>query len=575
MRFSVAALLLAPALSLGEVVYTVTPDANAGELSVQMEFPVVGVESRLHMPNWAPGSYRLVDNGAKLKDFHAFDATGKEVPFIQEDVSTWRVPGMNGGKLKVTYRLPSALTDGVMHYAGPATYLYLEGRTQEPSRLLVNLPKDWKIAVGLDKSKHGYPAPNYDVLADNPVSLGAFMEDKYKVAGKEYTIAMRGASKSLVNRAYLTKACKFVSEMESDFFGGSPYSKYVWHFNVYNGQDGAGGLEHLSSTQIQLSSGVGPGAVGVLAHEFFHLWNVKRIRSKVLGPFDYTKLPETGALWWLEGVTDYYAHSLLRRYSWSDDKTFYGNVVRNLRGQRSRQARLEVGPYEASLRVKEAANGRGNSDGYKVSYYNTGFLCGLALDIEILSQTKGQRSLDDVEKALWKECRNNQPGFEEGEIRKLLVKFGGNEVGAMYDTIVMKGGELPIEAQLAKLGLEIATTNETVMSLGFTARRAPNGSIRVRLASDGSPIQEGDSIQSIGKTSFEKPTDDGEKVLLATINGFKSGENVEVKVLRDGKPVTVSVTAKAIERPLQTILEKSDATSAQKLLRTKWLAKRR
>lgn len=146
-----------------------------------------------------------------------------------------------------------------------------------------------------------------------------------------------------------------------------------------------------------MGSGVGPGVVGVYAHEFFHLWNVKRIRAKALGPFDYTTMPQTGALWWLEGVTDYYAHTLLGRYDWfgknerfADPKEkLYGTLVQNVNARRARQDRMKVSPYDASYRVREAANGIGNSQGYLVSYYDTGWLCGFCLDVEMLDRRKG------------------------------------------------------------------------------------------------------------------------------------------------------------------------------------------
>ena len=316
-----------------------------------------------------------------------------------------------------------------------------------------------------------YKVATYDVLADNPVTWGDYTLDTYKSYGKTHYIAYRGIPKKDVDRAYVMKACKFISDMEGDFFGGGvPYDRYVWHFSVNDAPDGAGGLEHLSSTQISLASGVGPGAVSVLSHEFFHLWNVKRIRSKILGPFDYTTQPQTGALWWLEGVTDYYAHTLLGRYGWygknerSPDpiSKLYADAVQNLTAVRARQARLDVSPYESSYRVRDAANGRGNSQGYQVSYYDTGWLCGLVLDIEMLDQTSGKHSLDDVELALWEQCKDDNPGFEERDIRRHLVAFGGYSLGTFYDDVIMKPGELPVEKQLAKIGKELLTVDETV-----------------------------------------------------------------------------------------------------------------
>lgn len=538
--------------SLAEIRYSVTATTEPPGLQVQMEIPVTGQPIVLKVPNWAPGSYRLVDNFRNIQDFKAQGEGGLDLTFEKTADNAWRVkPLVDDRTVTVRYRIALPINDGAMHYSGPSTYLYVDGRKSEACRLTLSTPPGWKVAVGLDEvrgQERTYTAPNYDVLADNPVSLGNLIVDQYVSFGKPHYIVLRNAAKSDVDMAYLKKVCKFVTETQGAFFGGVPYNKYVWHFSVNDSPDGAGGLEHLSSTQITLASGVGPRAVSVIAHEFFHLWNVKRIRSKPLGPFDYDALPTTGALWWLEGVTDYYAHLLLYRYGWWDRSLLELDILSNWNGVRGNPARLEVSPYDASFRVREAANGRGNSNGYRVSYYNTGWVCGLLLDIEIRSQSKGKHSLDDVTRALWQMCKDDKPGFEEDAIRKLCVKYGGEAAGAFYDQIITKPGDLPVDAQLAKIGLRIAETQETYADVGFTATpsrqsQASGALIRNVHGPAENLLQNGDVLTSVNGVRLDTTSNRRLAASLAeALKQAKVGTPLQLKVKRGDSELAVTVT---------------------------------
>ena len=489
------ATLMVSAGVYADVAYDVTVDPTAGTLHVKVQFPKADNGLRIQIPNWAPGSYRLADTFKNVQNFKATSATGTALTTnvemtttpktygdgadrktIQNPICTWVVGG--APTVVVEYDLNMKPVDGALNWSGPSTYIYAVDRLKEACTLSVHLPTGWSAYTGLDpkgSSATEFVAPDYDVLADNPVSTGDVTVDTYVSRGKTHTIVMRGKAREKVDRAYLIKACKFVTDAETDFFGGkAPYNRYVWHFSVNDAADGAGGLEHLSSTQISLAAGVGPRAVSVLAHEFFHLWNVKRIRSSVLGPFDYTKLPETGAIWWLEGVTDYYSHTFLYRYGWWTEDAYFKDAVSNVNTVRRNPAHTEISPYDSSLRVGEASEGRGNSNGYKISYYNQGWVVGMLLDIEMRAQTNGRRSLDDVEHALWDLCKDNKPGFQEDEIRKQLVRFGGAPMGAFYDQIILKPGDM-IDQTLAKAGLRLFDKPEN-----YTEWASPGSPIRCR-----------------------------------------------------------------------------------------------
>jgi predicted metalloprotease with PDZ domain len=430
-----------------------------------MEFDASAPTVELRTPSWS-GMYVLQNSWKTLQNVSVVDEMGLPLTVTHPQGDTWMVTTENHKRIRVRYERPiakarfdsdQAASDvDAVHYGRPPVYLYVVGRKEEPCTLELLVPSSWKIAVGLPSAGEtdGHPtykASNYDELLDNPVTMGKFLEERYTVLGKEHVIALRGPGENWVDPQKTLEMARFVSQIETDFFHGAPYPFYVWHFWVYEGPSLAGGTEHSSSTEMHLSTELGPPVLQGMAHEFFHLWNGKRIRPKALGPFDYTRLPQTGALWWLEGVTDYYSMLLPYRYgAWRRD-TFLQTAVEQVNAVRDNDARFEVSPYDSSYRIPEA----GGRDFYKVNYYPTGWVLGMLFDIELRVRSDGQHSLDDIERALWDLCKDNRPGFDEGEIRRQLIRFGGEDMGALYDQWVLKPGELPVEKELGKIGLEM------------------------------------------------------------------------------------------------------------------------
>ena len=246
-----------------------------------------------------------------------------------------------------------------------------------------------------------------------------------------------------------------------------------------------------------------------------------------------------------------------------------------MRAIQNNPARLTVSANDASLRVAEANGGRGNSNGFQISYYNLGWLVGLCLDTEIRSQTNGKHSLDDVAHALFKECKNDKPGFQEDEIRKLCIKFGGPALGPFYDSVVMKGGEKPIAEQLAKMGLKLDTKDETYTETGFNA--APSfGSSGIGVSGIRGPavgkLESSDIITSVNGTSIDgKEMREAITLVQAALTGAKVGTPIELVVKRGGENVKVTVDPVSATRPIHTVVTDPDATPARKSLGEEWL----
>lgn len=594
-RVALVSLLFASSVGFADISYTVKILPAEKLLHVTMTLPNTMQGSRLQIPNWAPGSYVLADNYRFVQNLKAFDEKGAPLE-IKTDMSvspktygdepnrktvlnkicTWSVGAAKS--TTVEYDLALRISDDAFHWSGPSTYIYELDRKNEKCQLTVQTPDGGPTFCGLDEvkgKKNVYSAPNYDVLADNPISAGKLIVDTYYSNGKPHYIVMRGAPSANVDRPYLIKACKFVSDMQCDLMRGAPYNKYIWHFAVNSAPDGAGGLEHLSSTQIQLAQGVGPRAVSVLSHEFFHLWNVKRIRSRVLGPFDYTKLPETGALWWLEGTTDYFAHYLLYKYGWWGEDTLFQDIAENVTSVRRNEAHKTVSPYMASARVGETNNGRGNSNGWGLSYYNQGWVVGMVLDIAMRAETNNKRTLNDVLLALWQQNKNDQPGFEEGEIRNQLVRFGGINMGKLYDRIVMGPGDMAVEETLAKAGLAIGEAPEKFADLGFSMTPTRQSLIVMPLAVSGpaegklSPTDELVEVNGIALTGQNFRELSG--AVTKARNSIKIGDSFTVKFRREGTIRSETIVAKEGVRTRFRVYRLDTATPAQLAIREAWL----
>ncbi len=592
-----AGLFVLAATASAEIDYRVNLLPSPGTLHVIIHLSHSEKGTRLQLPNWGPGGYVIRDASKSVQSLKATDGQGNvlaidmqvehatkkyqdgtEMKVVENPITTWTVAPAKD--TIVEYDINSAPVDGTMHYSGPSTYLYAVDRRKEKCKLELGLPAGWAAYLGLDEAgTNAFTAKDYDTLADNPVTAGGadgLTVDSYLSRGKTHWIVMRGVARAKVDRANLLKACKFVSDSETDFFGAkAPYNKYIWHFSVNDAADGAGGLEHLSSTQISLAAGVGPRAVSVLAHEFFHLWNVKRIRSAPLGPFDYTKLPQTGAIWWLEGVTDYYAYTILHRYGWTDDNAYFATASSNMQIVARNPAHLQVSPNDSSMRVDESNGGHGNSNGYLISYYNLGWIAGMSLDLELRSRTGGKHTLDDVELALWDMCKDGKPGFAEGEIRKQYVRFGGD--GATYDRIVMQPN-MPVAEALAKAGLQVVTKSESYVEIGFAAGGGPGSTglsvNTVRGPAEGK-LKTRDQILAVNGTAL---VGDNGRALASSFavatRDAVAGKVIKLTIKRGDETMEVEVTPTTASREVITLDRVANPTPEQKKLADAWLARK-
>lgn len=428
----------------------------------------------LHMPAWSPGDYHLQHHGRYVQDLTArADSrnTTMALNVAHPDEDTWVIAAVDTGTIEIDYALPTTppgiFSDNIKvdpHFLflnGPAAYLYpADLSLKNPITLGVNLPGPWTVATALPRRVSNnvsegnltlFSAPDYDTLADSPVVMG----DRTALTSVDcevnqvpiQAVFFRQAAAIAQPKSYLPIVQQIV-KAEADIMGGLPIKRYLFLFDVGGG---GGALEHLNSTRIPIWPGSPPQAlIRFVSHEFFHLWNVKRIRPRALGPFDYIHPPHTRNIWFAEGVTEYYANIAARRAGLTSVTQFHEHWRRAIASMQRNPARLKVSADEVSLRIWES----GDSEEFGgLSYYDKGELIGLCMDLKLRAITHGKRSLDDMVRLLMKRHAPPQPGYEEDELRSTLSEVAGQDISTFYDELARSTKEMPFAACLNYVGL--------------------------------------------------------------------------------------------------------------------------
>ncbi len=457
--------------------YSVTPlpGEKMARVTVKLESPA----NEFRMPAWAPGDYEIFNYGEMVVE-PKFTRDGKEVEAVQgPDVNLWTI---QGGADQVVYKVKESggnfspnlrVREGEMFVSGPGVLGWFVGDENKPQQLLTDdgygdlaiaLPTTLGEGITIAQAK------NYTQLIDSPFVLsGKLLTATFEVGGKKHRMVGYGSSSGADMEAFANVA-KPIVEANFKMFGSLPYDEYVF-FCDFNG--GYGGLEHLSSTRLGIYSKNAANAAGLISHEYFHAFNVKTIRERPLGPFDYTKAPTVSTLWWLEGVSDYYADVMLLRAGLASQQDFQNDMGGAWAGFLRNQSRLKVSAEESSLKVWQA----GGSQGFGgVSYYQKGKVIGACLDLAIRLETKGQKSLDDVLKKLYEENKDGKPGYLPSRLRELCVEFGGAALGPIYDRCVTSTEELPMDEFLTRAGFKregrgIASSGDNTINWPWPAKQ--------------------------------------------------------------------------------------------------------
>jgi predicted metalloprotease with PDZ domain len=600
-RLFLLALLLVPGfLSAQEaaappLAVSYTLDVTApGEGSVKVEMLIENNRDdvlTLGIPVWAPGSYRVVPYHRGVKDLEA-EIEGRPVEVGTTDhESLWTVKAGGAPKVKVRYALKPAQVPPLrqnlskLHYdvQGPSAYLFVKGRLNGPHKVAFKLPEDWKVGTGLAKLKDGsFGARDYDTFIDCPTELGSFDLHTFKHEQADYQVVVHATGK--YDSAKLVETCRTIVAEQMTMFGPAPFDRYVFIFH-FQEQMGGGGLEHLNSTHISYPMrAVAANAASIdsiTSHEFFHLWNVKRIRPAELGPFDYTQPVRSKALWLCEGVTSYYGDLTLARIGLWTRNRYFEHLAWEIGQLQNNPARLKMSVEEASRTVWDW---RRDDRTPTLDYYNKGELLGLLIDLKIRTLTSNKKSFDDVMRHLHQKYvldgikAGQGPigrGFEEGAILKAVNKVSGADFTKFFSDYVSGLEELPYEEVMAAAGLTLKQEKAMTLGVQFTGVRiaaVPEGS-----EAEKAGLRKGDRIVQIGSQEISNRAE-----LRKALDELKNGARVKVTLTRqevkDDKTEDVRMEAELTAAERETgayrIGLAAEPTELQKVIVVDWLRKR-
>ncbi|HET9713812.1 MAG TPA: PDZ domain-containing protein [Pyrinomonadaceae bacterium] len=476
-----------------EISFTVAmprPHTHLFEVDVAIKRTADGPqEELLVMPVWTPGSYLVREFARNVQDFNASTAANQPLKWEKINKNTWRVVTNGARDWHATYRVyanelsvrTSELNSSHAFWNNANLLMYLEGFLNSPSTVHVLAPDVWKVATGLPAvlgQKNTFRAENFDVLYDSPFEVTNFKTLVFNVKGIPHRIVIDGEGNYEPER--MRRDVQKIVETQVEVMGGEiPYRDYT--FILHLRANAGGGLEHLNSTALgyprfgfkiqtgDRATSASPAAtttperdyrgfLGLVSHEFFHLWNVKRIRPDALGPFDYTKENYTKLLWVAEGITDYYADLLVRRaglITESEYLTATARAIQNLQNTPGRKEQtVEDSSFDTWIKFYRQDE---NSINSQVSYYDKGAILGLLLDLEIRQRSKNAKSLDDVLRYLYVEFFKKNRNYTPADFQKACELMAGSSLEDFFNRYVRGTEELDYSAALDAAGLRLDT----------------------------------------------------------------------------------------------------------------------
>ena len=446
------------------------------------------------MPVWTPGYYQRLDFAQYVDQFQALDSKGKALKWEKTNDNTWRVIPHPKRGIVLSYAVKTQRSfvatpylDEERGYILPGgVFMYPNGHLNHDSKIQVQPYSTWKqVATGLEvvpKEAYTFKAPNFDVLYDSPLLVGNLEElPAFEVAGKKHRFI--GLKLGQFDKVKFMSDLQKIVQAAADLIGDVPYQDYTF---IAIGP-GAGGIEHLNSTTFSFTgeSQNNPQSrlrtLFFLAHEYFHHYNVKRIRPIELGPFNYDEGSRTNQLWISEGLTVYYEYLLLCRAGLCSDEELLEAFRNNIRAFEDKPGRLYQNLVQASYETwSDGPFGRRDDEVNKtISYYDKGPVVGWLFDLQIRHLTQNKKSLDDVMRTLYQEYYlKQQRGFTEVEFRRVCENIAGASLEAEFQ-YVNSVAELDYAKYLDYAGLNIDLEPKVVPGawLGLTTRVAKDSTV--------------------------------------------------------------------------------------------------
>ncbi|MFL6255677.1 MAG: M61 family metallopeptidase [Pyrinomonadaceae bacterium] len=482
-----------------KITYTISMTDPATHL-FYVRVDVAGIANAAYvdfqMPRWSPGRYAVFDFAKNVQEARALgrcapgERCGTKGYSVERlDTQTWRVGGVPGNEIQFSYQVFADDLSGTFsqfdarhaNFNGGSVFVYVVGHKQDPVTLKVNPPGGWKVINGQSKGteQYEYRFANYDLLIDTPTEVAPdFTVQTFEVAGKTYRVVIHTFGDDGGKRGELAKQVERVVRAETSMMPAPDYEQYTFLFHFDPTARRGDGMEHLNSTQIVETAALGDAralddAVGTAAHEFFHVWNVKRMRPAGLGPWDFTRPVVTRGLWIAEGFTNYYGKLAQRRAGVWDDEQLLSAYARAIGGIENQPGVHLTSAVEASILApfidRASSDQKTNLSNTIVSYYPKGETIAIALDLFIRGRTKGRASLDDVMRRAYTKFYVESKAdsyylkghaYTVEEFERLASETTGLDLSDFFSRYVHGTETLPYEEALAYVGLRLTRTPE-------------------------------------------------------------------------------------------------------------------
>ena len=579
---TLVALAAPSALAQGDrlgVEYTVeVKDKTARLFHVTTHFRNIRQPSlALSLPTWTPGWYTVENYAKNILRFAATDARGQRLPHRMSRKQTWNVEtkGLNEIKIDFDYRADvlglnqAKIADDFAFFTGTQLFLEPVGHRDAPSTVRFRVPAGWKIVSALKETSDPlvFTAPDYDTLVDAPTEMGNFDVTRFEVEGKpHYFVATPAGAFSAEKSRRFTAMFERFARAQGAIFGGLPYEKYVAFYFFMPAESNAGGaVEHANSYVAFAPRGetATPEMIlGTAAHEFFHLWNVKRFRPAEMWPYDYSREQETPLLWVSEGFTNYYTNVSLLRSGLRDPAKFLESVSNAITFNETHEARSYISPADAST---STWLGYDTPVAFGISYYTQGQNLGALLDLSIRPDTAGRASLDDVMRALYRDFYQRGRGFTADDLLSVINRTAGRDYKDFFRRHVF-GVDVPdYDRILGHAGYRLEKGVRKSAVLGIADAKFTSGALEIIRVEPNSPasragLAPGDAILKINGQDF------------FTLNlNETAGKTVPVRFKRAGEEKETQLAVGAKDETAYRVVELPNPTADQLKIRAGWM----
>jgi predicted metalloprotease with PDZ domain len=594
------------------------PASHLFEVAIDVELPVNTNHESLEfqMAKWSPGRYAVFDFAKNVQEVQAaapicprvVDQKNKQarvtcrpvaLPVTRVNDQTWRVEPKTNSNFTLSYKVFGNDLSGTFsqldtrhaNFNGGSVFMYIVNHKPDPVKLVIYPPAGWRMVNGrmLNSSQREWEFPNWDIMIDTPTEIAPdWTINEFRVDGKTYYVVVHSFGDEGGKRAALVRDIEKIVRAEVGMWGPPEFDAYTFLLHFAADDRSGDGMEHLTSTQIIQpgalgETGVYENTLGTVAHEFFHVWNVKRLRPVELGPWDFTRPANTRGLWIAEGLTNYYGHLMMHRAGIWDEWRFLRREADTINGIENSPGSKLTSAEESSLKAPFLDRAqhiqRTNLANTSISYYPKGELLGFVLDLLIRGKTNGKASLDDVMRRMYEDFylkSQNATYYLRGrsytteDFQRVASEVAGVDLRDFFARYV-RGMEVPpYDEVLAYVGLRLVKEQSrepynagiSVLSEDelLVIANVQNGSV-----AEDAGLQAGDEILMLaGKRVTSEDW-------LRTLSRYKQGDRVPISVKRDRRTIQATLVLGPPERFEYRIEERKDATPEQRALRAAWL----